>query len=190
MKTILPSQKKIILAAGIMSGVFLISWLFIYLPARHKIHVFKTEFLNVQNEIKEIDELIPQGASIEEGIKLYEEKNSKLELKFPAREEMALSKLSDEARKANVAIISIKSQSKTQFTDARQQKVELAGKICYQVPVHIEMKTSFINLVNYIKHLDESLPAFMTVEDLKIKKNQSEGSELTVTLAINLYILS
>lgn len=78
-----PSQKKIIVISLIVISVFLIFWFFIYLPSKNTVRRIRSELINVEAQIKEIEALIGEAKSIDEGIRLLKAKSQELNNKFP-----------------------------------------------------------------------------------------------------------
>ena len=76
------------------------------------------------------------------------------------------------------------------FLDENNQKVEIEEKTCELVPVTIEMKCFYKDLVKYIETLKKSLPAFISIERLRINKDKSGIPRLNIVLDLNLYLLS
>ena len=183
-------QKKIITTVAVITVPFVICWLFVYLPTRGMVNQLKAELNNVQNQIQQIEAMIEKGKTIEEGIKSLKERYVQIDSKFPEREEEGLRLLSDFARKQNIGIVSIKSQPRTAFLDKDSQKVEIEGKSCWQLSVSIEMKSGYADLLEYLKNLKESLPAYATFERLRINKDPSGMAKLNITMDLNLYLLS
>ena len=190
LKNITISQKRIVIISVMAVLVFLVSWLFIYLPAKNKIRQLKTELLDIEQQIQKIETLIAQDKTIEEGMRLLNERFAQINSKFPQKEEESLRMLSDLARKFNITVVSVKSSPKTSFLDRNQQSVSLEGKNCHKFVVTIDLKSSFNNLIEYFGALKESLPSYFIVEQLKISRDSAESPLLNVALTLNLYLLS
>lgn len=186
-----PSQKKIIVISLIVISVFLTFWLFIYLPSKNTVRRIRSELINVETQIKEIEALIGEAKSIDEGIRLLKAKSQELNNKFPQREEDSLKMFSDMAKKLNIELISIRPQPKKEFLDADDRKVEIGGGTCLTILVSMEMKCFYKDLVKYLQALKESSDmAFITFEKLQINKDKSGTPKLNITLDLKLYLLS
>lgn len=190
MNTITPSQKKIIIfTAAAVTAVALLG-LFVYLPAVREISLLKGEVSGIRDQIDQIEASVGQGHSIAEGIEALKNRYRALDAKFPVKEEKALGLLSEFAKKCNITVVAIKSQPKVGFLDGKDQKVEIEGKICQILPVSIDVKSNYNDLGKYIEMLGESLPAYVTIEELNIRKESGEGPGLRVTMELNLYLLA
>ncbi len=163
---------------------------FIYVPALRKIDALNSELSAMQSQIEQIEAAVGRERSIAAGIELLKNRYGQLDMKFPSKEEDALRSISELARERNIAIITMKSQPKVQFLDAENKNVEIDGKICQILPVAIEMKSGYKDLGQYIETLKKSLPAYVTIERLKIQKESGAALDLKVTLELNLYLLS
>lgn len=186
-----PSQKKIVIISLIVIAVFLIFWLFIYLPTKFTVQRYKSELISVESQIKEIEAVIGEAKTRDEGIRLLKARYQELNNKFPQGEEDSLRMLSDFAKKLNIELISIRPQPKREFLDGNNQKVEIEGMTCLIIFVSIEMKCFYKDLVKYIQTLKESSGlTFVTFEKLRISKDKSGTPKLNITLDLNLYLLS
>lgn len=190
MNTITPSQRKIIIVTAAAVAVAALLSLFVYLPAVREISLLKGEVSGIQGQIEQIEANVGQGHSIAEGIEALKNKYRALDAKFPAKKEEALGLLSEFARKCNITIVAIKSQPKVEFLDAKDQKVEIEGKICQILPVSIEVRSNYHDLGKYLEMLGESLPAYVTVEELNIHQESGGIPNLRVTMELNLYLLA
>lgn len=190
MNTITPSQRKIIIVAAAAVTVVALLSLFVYLPAVQKISLLKGEVSGIQDQIEQIEAMVSQGHSMAEGIEALKNRYRALDAKFPVKEEEALELFSEFARKCNVTIVTIKSQPKVEFLDAKDQKVAIEGKICQILPVSIEVRSNYNDLGKYVEMLEESLPTYVTVEELNIHKESGGIPNLRVTIELNLYLLS
>lgn len=185
-----PSQKKITIIGLAILLAFLVFWLFIYLPSKNTVKRIKSELISADNEIGEIEAAISEAKTADEGIRLLKQRYQELNNKFPPGEEDSLRMLSDFAKKLNIEITSIKpGGSKRPFLDEDNKNVEIEGKTCQIVSVSIEMSCLYKDLVEYLQTLKESLPAFMSIEKLKISKDKLLTKKLNITLDLNLYLL-
>ena len=190
MKDISPSQKKMVGIAAVVMLLAVLTGVFIYAPTLRKVGLLKNELMVAQNQIEQIEAAVGGGPSIAEGIKLLKDRHSKLDMKFPSREEEALRLVSEFARARGISIISMKSRPKTEFLDVENKSVGMEEKICRILPVSIELTSSYKDLGQYIEILNESLPAYVTIEKLKIRKESGTASDLRIILELNLYLLS
>ncbi|OGX08685.1 MAG: hypothetical protein A2Z88_11510 [Omnitrophica WOR_2 bacterium GWA2_47_8] len=160
-------------------------------PRRNYLTQLKKQHAAIQNEIVQIESNFSDRRSLQEGIKSFEEKMAALNSKFPAKEEESLGLVSELARKRNIQVLSVKSSPKAFFMDENQQQVMVDGKICHKILISVDMKSTYEDLIDYIKALKDSLPAYVTVENLRINKDLSATSAvLNISLDINLYLLS
>lgn len=150
----------------------------------------KSELFNKEKQIQDIETTIGKDKTLEKGIELLQVSRRRLNNKFPPKEEGGLEMLSDFAKKLNIEFISIEPKPKQAFLDENGSKVELEGKSCQGVLVAIEIKCLYKELVKYIQLLKESLPAFVTIETLRVNKDKSGMPKLNVILNLNLYILA
>ncbi len=185
-----PSQRKIFILAILLGVVFFLVWIFIVIPRQITLSRMKEELKSIQNQILEIESIVPKDAKIDQVIRAFDEEKQRLVSKFPNRDEEGIKMLSDYARKFNIEIVSLRSQTKVLFFDRDQKKVEIEGKNCYQVLVSIELKSQFKNLVQYLQDLKKTFPRYITLEKVKINKDFSSPNSLYVTVDLYLYLLT
>ena len=184
------SQKKIIYRSLITISVFLILWLFIYLPVKKRVRGLQSELSRLESEIKNI-ESIAGKATMSEGINSMHQRFQELNNKFPAKEEEALGLFSNFAKKLNIELISIKPKPKEILLDEDDKEIQIEGKTCQIVFVSVRLRCDYENLVKYIETLKDNLPGFLTIEKLNIAKYKFQNTaRLEITLDFNLYLLS
>jgi hypothetical protein len=185
------AQKKIITAVLVWLCVFLVSWMFVYLPARRQVMRMKQQLNAAEEQIRGIEGGLEGNVAIEAGMKLLQEKSGALAAKFPQREEESLRMLSALAQKLNLEIVSLLPEPKTLFLKGQDNlKTEVEGRTCYTVAVAIEMRGSYNDLLRYIAALEESPEAHICVEGLKITKGTAGPAKLNINLNLKLYLLS
>lgn len=190
MKKLSAEQKKILLMSAIAVGVLLVFWLLIYLPSENKLKALKQELALTQSQIESINAIIKGKNSAEEGIRQLKEDYAVLKNRFPAQEQEGTAALSGIAKKLNVEVASVKSEESHPFRDAENQTVSIEGKTCQVVPVIAEMKCSYRDLVKYLFTIKQTLPAYETLEKIKISKDKFGSGKLNITLELNLYLLN
>lgn len=189
MTSISPAQRKIIIIASGIGSLFLLASFFICWTENNKLGQLKAELNVIENQIQEIEGAEGNGQAGTE-ITSMEEQYRQVESKFPPKEEEDLRLLSDFARGLDIKIVSLRSQPKVLFQDQNNQKVEIDGKVCQTVLISIEMIGSYGDLVKYLETLKKSLPAYVSVERLRILKDVSTAPKLNITLELNLYLLA
>ena len=181
---------KINIIAGISVAAFIIFWVFLYIPSKKTIKKLKEELGIVQGQIRQIEGNFGEGGKLGDWIILLEKRYKALDSKFPEKEEEALGALSDLAKQHKIEIRSIQSQPKTFFLDKDAKKIDIEGKVCQIFRVSMELSASYQDLVEYIDALKESLPAYVTIESLRVNKSSSGSLKLNVALNVALYLLS
>jgi len=190
MPRLILSEKRIINLAIVLVLVSFVSWLFIYIPTTRAARRLKSQLSSVESQIQAIKGMMDKTPKIGEGIKLLEQRSQQLESKFPREKEESVKLLSDLALKLGIDITSVRLQDKTPFFDENNQKVIVGGKACQKLPVAIEMRCDYKSLVDYLQALIEQVPAYISIEKLKINKESTDSPKLSITIELNLFILS
>ncbi len=183
-------ERKLILAALIVAGVFLLFGSFVIRPRLERLQNVKLQFRNTRQQIDEIESKLAAGKTLEQYISVLYQEAQALDQAFPAREDETIGRLSDMARQSSVEILSVKSQLKKPYFDKDQQEAAAQGKKCHTVAVALQARGSYKNIVIYLETLKRSLPAYFTVEKLDMQKAGAAPLILNISLEINLYLLS
>lgn len=184
------AQKKILLISGGVLLAFLIFIFVVYVPSKNAARSIKSELEGIDSQIQVVEVFLSSAGSMSGGLERLKERDQYLIDKFPPKEEAALQMLSGFAKKLNMEVASIVPQPKEDYVYGNSGKVEIEGKTCQRIPVALEIKGSYKNLVEYIETIRGSLPAYVVIEKLKIVKNKEELSKLKIVLDMSLYLLS
>ena len=182
------AQKKIILDLAVALAALLIFLLLAYLPSRKAVRMMASQLEDAEKQINEIEAILGSSKSMDEGMQLLRQRFQKIDARFSLKQEDSLRLLSEGARRFNVEIISVKPQAKTAFLDEKNNELSIEGKACMRLPVSLEMRSSYKDLVRYLRYLRDSYPALTAIERLRAAKDQSGLSRLNVSLDIELYL--
>jgi Tfp pilus assembly protein PilO len=184
-----PSQKKIIIVTLVAVVVFLIFWVFIYSPSSRSLLEIRPQVYALESQVRAVEKILSSAKTPEAGAKILKDRFQELNAKLSQKEEKSLGLLSEFGRRMNIEIVSIKPQPKTPLIDESGGKIEYSGKVFQVVPVVIEMRCFYKDLVKYLQMLQTSLPSLVAVEKLKINRTVPKSPRLNVALEINLYTL-
>jgi len=190
MKKMSLAQKKLNIVTVACVFIFFMLWTFLYVPFKETIKELKSELIGIQGQILQIEGKTAGSEEINQGFRQLEERYQWVNSKFPKKEEKALRMLSDLAKEFKVEVSSIRSQPKVAFLDENAQKVEIEEGLCQKLLVSIEMKSVYKDLVGYIDALKKFLPAYVTIESMRIRKEGPGLQQLNISLDLNLYLLS
>lgn len=171
-------------------AAFLIPWFLVYLPTKNAVSRAKKELTAAETQIRQIEAIVDKAKSMEEGLTLLQGVFAKINNKFPRQEEESLAMLSDYARKLNIEVVSIKPSAKEFLFDEDGQKIGIEGRFCQSLPVSLELRCSYKDLVGYLEALKKEVTAYLSIEKLRINKDSLGPAKLSVILDINLYLLS
>ena len=182
-------EHVLIVVLGV-AGILGVSLTVTYFLAAKHIDSLRTELSGIENQIQQT-EVSDVSEPLGQRMNSLEEKSLELDSKFPAKEEEALRFLSDFAKKSAMDVISSQFQSRKDFLQPPEnKKIEAAGKTCQSFLLTMEMKGSYKDFLEYLASLKKSLPAYMTVERLKMIKDPSGAFQLNITVDLNLYLLT
>ncbi|MDD5560671.1 MAG: hypothetical protein PHT50_00865 [Candidatus Omnitrophica bacterium] len=183
------NQKNIIIVSGAGLFVFLLLWIFLYLPSSKEISKLRKELISTQQQIKGIEMLLAGSKSREEAIRLLKEKQQYLNNKFPQKEEESLRLITEVARRMNISVVSLQPGLRAEFLDQSGKPVLIDGKTVYFLPITIEIICFYKDLVDYLSELKNALPAFVSVINLNIEKDDHYTGKVRASAGFNLYLL-
>jgi len=181
-------QKRIIIISSAGLFVFLFLWVLLYFPSLKKIKSLKSQFISTQQQIQAIEKLLAGPKGRDEALVLLRERQQYLNTKFPQKEEEALRFIPELARKLNIEVISLYPGLKTEFLESGS-RVLIDGKMLNYMPITMEVRCYYKDLVKYLSDLEESLPAFITVVSLNLQKENQVIGKIRANLELNLYLL-
>ena len=170
------AQKRIFtyVIAGIL--IILIFWGLVYLPSRRHVQRFQSQLdevekqLNKVKEIKEVKEAISKGYVYTQSVEGLRNELAGVVKNIATEQESPLKYISSSVRQLNLEMVSIKPSSKKPLLDKNKKQIKVAGAVCFQLPVQLRLKGSYIAIVKYIEALRKNAPSLIAVEDLKINK--------------------
>ncbi len=171
-------------------GVLLFAFILFGRPRWIHLQNIKAEFLKMQRQIHQVESVLTQGSPLEEQIRFFDHRNKYINNAFPAKEEETLGKLSDMARKYRLQVSTVRIQPVEPFLNSEQNEVMIDGKKCQTIIIAIQMSGSFKDFVDYLEHVKNSLPAYVTVERLDLQKQGTSPPALNILLELKLYLLS
>jgi Tfp pilus assembly protein PilO len=184
------AQKKALAISVVVVLVFIVLWLFTYIPARNTVKKLKVELAGVDGQIKQIEERLGHSRSLDEGIKLLEADLKNLKNRFPSKEEESIKALASFAQKSGINVDSIRPLPREELLDQNGSPVKIKGKDCHVISVAVVMKCSFADLVKFTEIIEKKLPAFAIIQKLNINTNPVNLQILSVSMDLNLYLLA
>lgn len=183
------NQKKIIIISCAGSLVFLLLWIFLYLPAAREIRKLKGELALVQQQINVIESFLSGSQNRDQALRLLKEKQQYLSYRFPQKEEESLKLIPEFARQNKIEVISLRPGAKTEFQDKSGKQLVIDGQKAYYLPITMEMNGFYKDLARYLLELKNNLPAFASVINLNVKKIDQSSGRVRASVGFNLYLL-
>ena len=183
------NQKNIIVMSSIGVFVFLLLWVFVYFPSSKEISSLKKELTLTQQQIQGIELLLSGSQSRDEAIRVLKERQQYLSNKFPRQEEESLRLIPEVARKMNIEVVSLQPGSRSEFFDENGNQVIIDGKAANYLPITMEVVCFYKDMVSYLSELKNILPAFISVQNLNVRKESQLNGKVRSTIGFNLYLL-
>jgi len=183
------NQKNIIIMSAAALFVFLLFWIFLYFPSSREIASLKNELISMQQQIQGIEIFLSGSQSRDEAIRALKARQLYLSNKFPQGEEESLRFIPEIARKMNIDVISIRPGLRTEFLDEAGKQVIIDGKTASYLPITMEVTCFYKDMVAYLTKLKSLLPAFISVVNLDVRKEERLNGKINSTIGFNLYLL-
>ncbi|MDD5282161.1 MAG: hypothetical protein PHC37_06215 [Candidatus Omnitrophica bacterium] len=183
------NQKNIIIMSAAALFVFLLFWIFLYFPSSKEIASLKNELISMQQQIQGIEIFLSGSQSRDEAIRALKARQLYLSNKFPQGEEESLRFIPEIARKMNIDVISIRPGLRTEFLDEAGKQVIIDGKTASYLPITMEVTCFYKDMVAYLTKLKSLLPAFISVVNLDVRKEERLNGKINSTIGFNLYLL-
>lgn len=181
-------QKKILIMVSIAIVLFVVFWIFIYMPASNSVKILKAEFIEVENKINNLESIIGKNRKFEEGFFMLQEHLDELDNKFPVGEEETLRLISKAGYACGIDINSIKPQPKKLILDENENVIKIDKRLCQKMPISLVVKSKYKELGNFLENLREDIPHLLTVERVKIVKGQFQ-TDLDIDIDLTMYLL-
>lgn len=183
------TQIKILGGVGLGLVLFLFFWFGFFQPSRSKVGKLKLEWMNIESQLQEIEAITRGFGSPKEGLRQLNEKCEVMIRKFPSDEEDSIKLISDYAKKMNIEILSLTPAPKADYLDEGGNQVVVDSKVCAKVSISAEIRGSYQDLVQYMDGIEHSLPVLLTVEFIKINKEDAVTGKLKAILGLDIYLL-
>jgi|GEM_PF-4847787 len=185
--TISLTQQKILLASGLILLGVIVVWFGLYRPMYNRAFVLKAKLANLERQIHDIEAVTVAFVDKEVGIKELEKRSQALDAQFLSDEEAGYKIISGLAKKQGVEIVSLQPEPKVDYMDAGGQRLAADNKLSSKVPVTVELKGSYKDVVAFVDALEHSSELFVTFDGIKITKSDFK---VLAVLNITFYLLS
>jgi len=174
-------------AAGLF--VFLLLWVFLYFPSSKEISGLKNELTSMDQQIQGIEILLSGSQNRDEAIRILKQRQIYLSNKFPRQEEDSLRIIPELARKMNIEVVSLQPGLRAEFLDENGKQVIIDGKTANYLPITMEVVCFYKDMVSYLTELKNILPAFISVVNFNVRKDDQLNGKVRSTIGFNLYLL-
>jgi len=183
------NQKSIIIMSAAGLFVFLLLWVFLYFPSSKEISGLKNELTSMDQQIQGIEILLSGSQNRDEAIRILKQRQIYLSNKFPRQEEDSLRIIPELARKMNIEVVSLQPGLRAEFLDENGKQVIIDGKTANYLPITMEVVCFYKDMVSYLTELKNILPAFISVVNFNVRKDDQLNGKVRSTIGFNLYLL-
>lgn len=185
-------QKKILLLAGIIALTFVISIIFIYLPAHRQLKQLKQQFSRLDQEAKQLKRSFGEERSLEDVIISLDKRRNVLDQKFPDKEEVVFRDISTLATSMGIEISSMRSQGKKTLKEMRGAQIAIKDSVIQEMWISIDLTTTYKKLGEFLAVLKEGFPVFIRIESVQMTNTSSDKNSASLKVSISLvtYLIS
>ena len=181
------SEQKYI-EIGVLTLFFLGVTLGGYFPAYKKLRAVKSALSGIEAEIDRVELMAGKNRDIKQGLRELQDQIAFFHHRFPEKEEQAVKSLANTARNNNLEIVSTRIGAKRQSSDKKNKALKFGDKECSLIPVTVQLKGRFQDLVPYIQELAASPQYFVTVERLGLDRADAVEGTLMISIELKLYL--
>lgn len=185
-------EKKLASLVGITILLSVVFFIVIYNPKRRAVNEVRKSVEVREAEIKEIQSMIGEGVTLEEGVDILKAKAESSKAKYIAQKNisLALKILSDAANISGVRIVSTNLQTLDVFTGADGTSPTYNGDVCKRMTVSLVLEGKYESLGRYLSLLENSPVGIYTVDGFHVKSDKDTYPDLVMRLRIGLYCFS
>lgn len=147
------------------------------------------EITVIEHKLAQVAAITREAKNLNEGMQMLEKQYQALGGMFPTKEEEALRVVSSLAKEANIAVLSLRPQSREAFIGMNGEACGLEGKTCQKMSVSLAMTCTYQELLNFVSALGAQISAYTTIEGLRITR-PPEGKRLDIAMELNVYLLA
>lgn len=186
MKTLKHHQKLIITIGGMLLTA-LIFWFYIYLPKKKQVQELKEKLNDIKLEIAKVEGTEGQKEGLDIVLARYNKELIECEKILPSKEEETLRELSILASRLGIEVLSIIPS----IAETSDLPVVVEGYTVKELPISVELKTSFRVFGEYARLLQNEFPTVLQIDSFFIKKEgEKQGvSILRISLKLTIYML-
>ena len=170
--------------------VFLGVTLGFYTPSYKELRVLKLELRGLEQDIDRIELMAGKNRDIREGLRDRQEQLALFYRRIPEQEKQGVKALANTARHNNLEIVSTRIGGKRKSIDKKNKALKFYDKECSFVPVTIQLKGRFQDVVGYLEELGVSPDYCVTVERLTLERRDPAEGLLNILVELKLYVLS
>ena len=182
-------QKRILIITSIIAALFIVFYVFIYLPATDTVKRFKAELLQIENKINTTESIVGKDRPLEKGFSALQKQLKELSIKFPDSEKETLKAVSNAAYASGLNVVSTKPQAMVLVLDKNKNPVKVGNRFCKKMTVSITTRSTYKDLGRFLEALRNDIPNLLTIEHLKITKVQKKG-EIKADINLTMHLLS
>ncbi len=183
-------QQKILMATGIVIAAFFVFIYFIYIPQSRTLERLRREFVSVKREIADIEGQAGRGRSLGESVEALQRRLTRLEQRFPSKEEIVIRELPKYANELGIKVTNLRPDRKRKIEDIKGKGVAIAGYDIEAMNISMDIRCSYKALAEYLRVLKEDFPALVMVGHITMEKREENSPILNISLGMEVYLLS
>ena len=183
-------NKKVLFSSIAAVTVFLLFLLFVYAPKNIGVGKLKSEIRNIDQQVKSIQAMLGDMRRLGEVLSDMQNEVASFEKRIPRKKEISsiLSECSSLAKTCSVEVVSVKAKESELLVDDGGNPAIFGEKALETIQVELTLKATYKALADYIKHIQDSLNIFATINGISVVKNKDMAPRLDIKLILNVYV--
>lgn len=183
------SDKEIIKNTLIVFVVFIGIIFAVHLPRRNHFRKIQRELADVKKNIVQLEQLVAVDGTLEKGLVRLNQIDKDFAVMFPEKEEDGLNRLEQKAKELSVEILSTQASPKEPIEIAPGEPLLINGVSFQKVLLSIDMRAQYNDFIRFLGALKEPESPFVTIERIKMEKQDDVNDPLHIVVDLQFYLI-
>ena len=181
-------QMYFYIALSLLLLISLFLFVRIILPTAKNWYVLRKEIQSKNRELRKRYSAIKQGEQLKEEVLAIENTYGDFSQMFFVKDDIpsAVKEIADISQDLQIEFISLTPQSSQKLEASSSENPEFS---LWRTPVFIKIKTNYLKLIDFIERIEKESNKFITIDDLRIKKDPSTLLIHDVEMTVYVYSL-
>ena len=188
----IPENKRLLAGVIAATALFLIYIIFIYMPKHKLVNKLKIDLKHMDEQIEYTQKQLGEFKKLGPALASMEIKMASFNKRITRKKQTSsriLAELSELAKLFSIKIVSIEPQSPVQVLNNENQPISINNNLLKSMKIRLSFQSSYKAAAEYVKNIQDNLNVSATIDEIEIVKGKNVAPALSVTLALNVYLL-